>query len=503
MDLSGWDSPDPAEVHHPTSDSQWDEALTRYLGSLNDEPLRRCVEVARSLGAVTMVVETRYLDLDYRSEFSAHYSRQFPDIPDSAHRIHFFGKRLDSESLWRGADKSGYIGYVVVRPVSTGLVSRAMLPPPSDLADAVRTSVRETVNFFGQELNVCGVPFAQQDAQLGACAQAAAWMCHFASYLRGETARRVKADFSLHADASLEPHQSLPSQGLTVTQLSDLFRKFDLPAKFYSVGYLPSPGLPWQPPDPTSPDEDAAPGSWDHRIIPTSCRYLNSGYPVLIGTNDHAFILCGYRRTDHLHPNWIEFIRHDDQVGPYLAVDNVLNDFDARTNRAYGPWRTMHAPLPDKIWLSPEAAEKKGGVNLLGASGLMTQALGKQDSVESLADLIDQDCLALRTYTVRSNSFKTSLARRGLHENICREYSLGRLPRYIWVVEAIDRKRRKARQPCVIGEVALDATSSDHSPQILALNIHGVMWLEQTNGHFRFPIFSDLQPYISGGVGDP
>ena len=502
MDLSGWDEKDPAEVHHPTSDGEWDDALKRYLDSLNDAPLRRCVDVARSLGAATMVVETRYLDLDYRSEFSAYYSRQFADVPDSAHRIHFFGRQLNSESLWDSANQSDYIGYVVVRPVATGLVSRAMLPPPPDLANAVRTSVRENVNFFGQALTVCGVPFAQQDAQLGACAQAAAWMCHFASYLRGETARRVKADFSLHADASLEPHQSLPSRGLTVTQLSDLFRNFNLPAKYYSVGELPSPGLPWQPPDPTPPDTPVAPGTWDHRIIPTSCRYLNSGFPVLIGTNDHAFVLCGYQRKDQPQSNWIEFIRHDDQAGPYLTVNNVLDDFDARTNRAYGPWRTMHAPLPDKVWLSPEAAERKGGSHLLGASMQITQALPKQDSVTSLEDFINQDRLALKTYAVRSNSFKTSLAKRGLHENIRREYNLSRLPRYIWVVEAIDRQLRKAGQPCVIGEVALDATSSDHSPQILALNIHGVMWLEQTNGHIRFPIFSDPQPYISGGVGD-
>lgn len=503
MNLSGWDDPDPAEVHHPTSDGEWDEALKRYLGSLNDAPLRRCVEVARSLGATTMVVETRHLDLDYRSEFSAYYSRQFSDVPDSAHRIHFFGQQLNSESLWASANQSDYIGYVVVRPVATGLVSRAMLPPPPDLATAVRTSVKENVNFFGQALTVCGVPFAQQDAQLGACAQAAAWMCHFASYLRGETARRVKADFSLHADASLQPHQSLPSRGLTVTQLSDLFRNFNLPAKYYSVGELPSPGLPWQPPDPTPSAEDAEPGCWDYRIIPVSCRYLNSGIPVLIGTKDHAFILCGYRRTDQPQPNWIEFIRHDDQTGPYLTIDNVLQDIDSVTDRSYGPWRTIHAPVPEKIWLTPEAAERRGGWYLLGASEEIVQALDKRQSLDSLTELITQNRLSLRTYAIRSNDFKGSLATRGLSSNIRQEYCLSRLPRYIWIVEAIDRQLRKTNQPCVIGEAVLDATSSDHTPQILALHIHGVMWLQQTSGDIRFPIYGDPQPYVSGGIGDP
>ncbi|WP_211278727.1 hypothetical protein, partial [Mycobacterium lacus] len=159
------------------------------------------------------MVETRYLDIDYRSEFSAYYSRQFADVPDSAHRLHFFGRQLEPQSLWRLGNEHDYIGYVVVRPASTGLVSRALLPPPPDLASAVRTSVTEPVNFFGRQLEIRGVPFAQQDAQLGACAQAAAWMCHFAAYLRGDTARRTKADFSLKADASLHPSRALPSGG--------------------------------------------------------------------------------------------------------------------------------------------------------------------------------------------------------------------------------------------------------------------------------------------------
>jgi hypothetical protein len=64
VQLTDWNDPDPAEVHHPTTDAEWDAALSRYLGSLNDAPLRRCVEVARSHGAATLVVETRVTRTD-------------------------------------------------------------------------------------------------------------------------------------------------------------------------------------------------------------------------------------------------------------------------------------------------------------------------------------------------------------------------------------------------------------------------------------------------------
>lgn len=507
MRLQGWNDPDPAEVFHPTTDAEWDAALARYYGSLNDLPLRRCVEVARSLGAVTLVVETRYLDLDYRSEFSAYYSRQFADIPDTAHRLHFFGRRLTSRSLWRLAATSEYLGYAVIRPASTGLVSRALLPPPPDLASAVRTSVTERVNFFGQHLEVRGVPFAQQDAQLGACAQAAAWMCHFTAHLRGDTARRAKADFSLKADASLQPHRAMPSGGLTVVQLSELFRTFDLPAMYYLVGDLPGPGLPWQPPDPTPPPlPPGAPvpaaGTWDHRIVPVACRHLNSGHPVLIGTSNHAFILCGYRR-NQVHAGWIEFVRHDDQAGPYLFVQDVLNDVDPHSGKVYGPWRTMHVPVPEKLWLAPGAAEKKGGLFLLRASQQISALAGANPPFTPLQDLIAANRLALRTYATPSNNFKALINERGLPTRIRREYRLARLPRFVWVVEAIDRDRRAAGAPCVLGEAVLDATSSDHAPEEIALHVHGIMWLQQTSGKMRFPIIGDSTPYESGGVGTP
>src|SRR5579863_10690207 len=101
MDVSDWDSPDPADVFQPSSEAEWDAALSRYLGSVNDDPLRRCLQVARSLGAVTLVAETRYLDLDYRSEFSAYYSKQFGEIPDAAHRLHLFSERLTKRGMWR------------------------------------------------------------------------------------------------------------------------------------------------------------------------------------------------------------------------------------------------------------------------------------------------------------------------------------------------------------------------------------------------------------------
>jgi hypothetical protein len=495
MDLTNWTMPDPAEVHHPGTDEQWAEALSRYLGSHFPNPFLRCVDVARRLGAVTVVIETRYMDLDFRSEFSSFYSKQFADIPDSTHRLHFFKSHLTEKTMWNKARKQDYLGYIVVRPISTGLVSRALLPPPPKLRDAIRTAVTETVNLFGQDLEVTGVPFSQQDAQMGACAQAAAWMCHFSAHLRGEVPRRPRADFTLKAPVSLNPRRPFPSRGLTAMQLNELFRQFELPALHYEVGNLPSTKLAWQPADPVDGDPSS-----DHRIVAVACRHLNSGMPVLVGTQTHAFVLCGYRRTRRDGQSWIEFVRHDDQVGPYTLVSDVLHDVAPDSGRYYGAWSIMQVPMHEKIWLAPEVAELKGA-ELLAALSRQVSAAYPEKPFLDLDELIKKGRLRAHTYVIRSNQFKRHLADRGVSTNARRAYAFARLPRYIWVVEAIDKRLRDKDKPCVLGEAVLDATSPDEVPRVLAGHIHGAMGVQSTSGLRKDMVFGSFTPYRTGGSG--
>lgn len=77
MDLTDWESPNPGLLHVPSDDAEWDDVFARYTGTTNDGPLLRCIAVARENGAKSVVVETRYLGSDFRSEFAHFYSRTF------------------------------------------------------------------------------------------------------------------------------------------------------------------------------------------------------------------------------------------------------------------------------------------------------------------------------------------------------------------------------------------------------------------------------------------
>lgn len=502
MRLDRWEEPDPGELILLGGPADWDALKERYVGGFNaiNAPLDRCLEVARANGATTAIVETRYIDPDYRSEFSAYYSRVFRTVPDTAHRIHFFRAPLSKDQLWSLPDEAGYLGYITIRPIEHGQVGRTMLTPPPGLTDAVRTAVREEVTLFGQALFVTAAPFVQQDTQLDRCAHVAAWMCHYSAARRGDVARRPMASFSLQADASLSPGRVVPSEGLTVVQLADLFRVFDLPPRVYNIRQLPSTSIqsPTARPDPQPPNPDAHPGTWDSRFIGICCRYLNSGYPVLVGTQEHAFVLIGYAREPRDDgEDWIKFVRHDDQRGPYLWVDDVFND--VYEGYRYSPWECLIVPLPEKVWLPPEPAEGMGG--LLMHAAAQTIAAEVQDA-EVLTRLAGEDRLALRTYITPANRFKQELAGR-VDQVVLREYRLARWSRYIVVVEAVDRDRRARGDPCVLGEAVFDATSTDRSPEWLSLHVPGAVWIRPSTGGSRGPLRCAPDPYNTGGVGEP
>jgi nitroreductase len=498
VNLVEWDQPEPGELRLVADDADWAQLIEDYAG-LNDLPLTRCLEVARANGATSVVVETRYIDIDYRSEYSAFFARAFASHPDSARRLHFFRAPLAREQLWLLPSDAGYLGYVVIRPSPLGQIGRSMLAAPPGLDGAVMTAVDDVVTLFGQELTVRGAPFMQQDTQLGRCAHAAAWMCHYSAFRRGDTSRRPMGAFSLSADPSLGFGRPVPSEGLTVAQLLELMRVFDLPSRVYDVQHLPpssgTVGEPVPTEPPTGLDESIVP-YWDPRIIPVCCRYLNSGIPVLVGTTDHAFVLCGYRREARDgEPDWIRFVRHDDQRGPYRLVDDIFNDV-GEDGRRLSPWRYLIVPLPEKLWLPAEAAETSARPVL---EGLAMNALAQVPEAQHLLDLVEADELALRTYAVTANRFKQQVDGR-MDPAIVEAYRFARFSRYIWVVEAVERSRRRSgHQDYVIGEVIFDATSSELMPAPLAVHVPGVAVIARTAGSAA-TVRSGSGPYRSGSV---
>lgn len=415
-------------------------------GGAQPEVLRTVLSQAYDLGAQSAVLEYRYLDPDYRNEHSRFYSTTFRRYPSVAHRLHFFSEPLPPElmSATEAARFSNmdYLGYTVLRPVAGAPVGRTMLRPHEDIATHVTCQTQDTVHLLGERLTVTAAPFMAQDAQLSICAHADLWMIARYHHLRFGGPYVLPGDI---ADAAPQDVGRLtPSSGLSLYQISVAAARLGLPALVYGIH-----------PPPT--------GESPFRI---ACRYLNSGIPVIVGGDEHAFVLVGYERVNAGQPDErIHFFRHDDEVGPYGVVENYLFD-------DYSPWDYLVVPLPAKVYLSGEEAEIIGEEHLRQA--LEDHPSEKSD--ELLTRLYDPARpLSFRTTVIQSNDFKTSLDRRGVPEALAAIYRRMQMSRWIWVVELQDRTLRDDGNRFVLAEVVIDATDHVRDRHVLAYRVPGVI----------------------------
>jgi hypothetical protein len=461
--------------------SGWEDTLVARLAPDTPEkslgPLRKVMAVARMHGCRSIVLEHRYLDLDYRSEYTTFWSKRFEGRERVAQRMHFVRDEVHPGELHDlpEALRNSYIGYSVLRPTVLGPVGRTVLEPPPDFAGATLCLVRDEPSLFGNVLEVRGVPFCQQDGEVLICAHTAAWLCHYVAHGRNIIGRKTTAEIVNTPSVEGSRHRPVPSTGLTSEQLQGIFSTLGIPAFFYDVSDLPE-----LPAEPEPPPGDSRKIKRAHKlrlrrekILRVVCKYLNSGFPVVVLTENasaHAFTLVGWRQEGEQ----IVLLGCDDQVGPYEEIFDPIGKGPGHR----GMWKSLMIPLPEKVFLTGEAAET-------AAYGYVEVAVSGEGALEEDTDLSPGDAdlselssklaegwkgpVSVRTRLIEGRKYKALLERQDRSPGVLRVLRLGHLPHWVWVVEFHDRVARdggEAIEPCVLGEVVLDSTSHDDVPVI-------------------------------------
>lgn len=456
MRFLDWTPPEPARI----VDLRHQGALldlARYYEGSRPDVVHEVLGQAYSLGALTAVIEYRYLDPDYRSEHSRFYSTTFRRYPSVAHRIHFFAVPPPDE--WRDPERSldftslakDYLGFVVMRPLPGARVGRVALAPPATCEDDVTCVSTESVNVFGVPMSVRAAPFMAQDAQLGVCAHMTLWVAARHHHLAFGRAEFTAGDIASIVPTDLGLGRPAPSSGLTVDQVAAGCRALGLPALIYKCD---------------TPDDLPL----DERIPGIVCRYLNSGMPVIVAAGGrHAFTLVGYRRVNAGTPDErIHFIRQDDERGPYQVVTDFAHDH-------HGSWQWLIVPLPSKVFVPGEVAESLGKERLRDSAGRSTNS-DALTLYQETDPATKPRPVSFRSTVVRSNQFKASLKVRGYEPDIVALYRRLPMPRWIWVVEAIRRDERSKRIHAVMAEAVIDATDHSRDTHVLAWRVPGTLF---------------------------
>jgi hypothetical protein len=473
--LQGEPAPPPGLVVHtagdaatvfslsPRDESHWRYLLRRLTPGVAPKmrrPLRQVLSVARANGCQSVVLEHRYIDPDYRSEYSSFWSRRFDSKPDAAERLHFFARELNPDAIYNLQAADNYLGYAVLRPTVLGPLGRTVLQRPLTLANAQLTLVHEEPSLFGNSLPVSGVPFMQQDGELLRCAHTAAWLCHYVAANRNIIGRRPTGEIATLPPSWGTAHRELPSSGLTAEQMQAIFSALRLPAIFYDANDLAAvPGGSRERWDGDRPPRRAnywRRRDYRERMLRVVCKYLNSGFPVVVVAQDHAFTLVGWER----HNGKIRLIACDDQVGPYEVIDDPLGHRKL--------WKALMIPVPEKAFLSGEAAE----THALRVFRVQADRSALREEVPVLGsaslpnDVRPNGRFSLRSRLIEGRRYKQAVTAESRGAGVSRLFRFAQLPHWIWLVELQVRALRDAGQPCVIAEVVLGTTSHDDAPTI-------------------------------------
>lgn len=416
----------------------WD----RY-GGTNPAILNSVLSHASAVGARGVLAEHRYIDADYRSEHSRFYSTTFRRYPSITHRLHFFGEILDPGEVFDTSlpvqfDKFGYLGFSIVRPVEANAIGRTMMTPTTALRDFVSCRATERVNLFGTELEVEAAPFAAQDSQLSVCSHVSAWLCSYYHHLRFRAPRRLAAEIA--ASTPINRDRLVPSAAVSVSQLVHLLSDAGLPPVTYDLDNLPS----------------------GETVVSLACRYLDSEMPVVVGAGGHSFVLVGYRWVrDRAGRIRVQFIRQDDERGAYQIVESI--DFDR-----YTPWRHLVIPLPEKVYMSGEGAQKLG-------QSKIEKALSdsSEPSCQAVLDDLSAGDLTYKASVHLSNEVKRWMTKRS--PGIAAAYCWLQLPKWVWVIELVSKSDWHTNSPSVVAEALVDATGHAQDERVLGWRIPGAV----------------------------
>jgi hypothetical protein len=402
--------------------------------------LRSALDNAFVCGAQTVVVETRYTDMDYRDEYARYYSMTFRNYSSVAHRLHFFAdpppKDITNPKVAASFAGLTYLGYAVIRPVTGAPVGRTLLRPPEDLLRWVTCTAPDEANLFGTSYEVQAAPFMSGDAQLGVCAHAAGWMAAYYHRLRYGSPRWLPSDIAQAALSEFGIRRLDPTAGLTAGQLTEALRRLGMSP----LVYLP---------------ENMRRGETLDKV---ARRYLDSALPVLVGTQDHAFILVGYRPRPG-RSRTVDFICNDDAVGPYQM----------RPVGQPGEWRFLIVPLPPELYVPGERAEP------LGIARLQKELTDRREDAAIHAMRTRLEGIEFITSAIPSNDFKRYLGNRGAPNDVISGYGRIGMPRWIWVIEAIEREAFLQGKPCVLAEALIDCTDHSSDMRTLAWRVPGLL----------------------------
>ena len=401
-----------------------------------------------------VVIEYPYVDKVYRDSYYSYFASKHNAYARDCIRISFFSAEISHEQF-RTADgeehlKETFRGYLVIRPTFSCPIGRSLLDKRAFVEDDfVLCNYQGNVAINGVKLEVNGFPHSSQDAESISCAETTIWsiMEYF-----GNRYPDYKPTYPSHIIDTISKFSNqrlLPSNGLTVDQISFALKEFGFGTNIYAR------------------DE-----AYDEEIENIIAYYIESGIPVIavIGNNiaSHAIVIIGHdmdlaidfekvkKRPINSAAKTIEYIDYtdipkkylvnDDNLAPYRKINlsNPAEHYEGKADFEGFVIKSVVVPLYKKIYLEVNKAKE-----------LALAIVSDTDFGFTF-----QSGFVFRFFLTSSRSFKEHISRMPDLDAKQKDYLiLTCMPKFIWCAEFY--KQADFQHNIVSGLVVIDATEAN------------------------------------------
>ena len=190
---------------------------------------------------LTIIIEDGYVDKVYRDSYYHYYSTKLRNYHRNCLRLSFVATSVDYKNLFSDLNElnkleSGYLGFMVLRPVYPGCVGRTAISPQA-LKNAKNllvclAPIRSTV--LGIHTMVQAFPHSSQDAEMMTCAETSIWamMEYFGNKYPEYTPILPSKILKILENKSDE--RQIPSHGLTYLNISYALKSQGFGCKVYA-----------------------------------------------------------------------------------------------------------------------------------------------------------------------------------------------------------------------------------------------------------------------------
>lgn len=496
---------------------------------ITSQPLKQILLLIKELGCKSIIIEDKYVDIDYRSEYSRIYCKMFRRYEGTCTRLHFFRNRFTSINDFIKEDKPEYLGFSILRPVDIGRVGRTVISSPfkNPNNDYVLCKSDFKTHVLGRELTVSGSPFIQQESMAMECARASVWTASYYMHnefghqrvLPGNLVENIEQLAGMSGGGS--SGRIYPAEGLTPNQMLSMLG---------NIGFAPI----------NLNKNEFTDYAWDP--VSLAYPYIESQIPVILTMPQHAITCIGHTfepnpQLPHIAKKpyvinskfWVNgLIVQDDAAGPYRIMPTkkyskkyVKLYKDHLPNNSANIYTTddidgIIIPLPEKIYLGGEHVFNNAFTLLDDKEFITTikaDTKNNKYALEFLNSLEDaKNPVVVRPYFCMAKSYKKyltklcadskNISKQGLiNKSIALEYAHLDMSKYIWVAElttAARLSKSKEKERTIMGEIIYDSTSHRNDPfSWLAIHLPGVLYLQtdSTKRQFKKKVISEDVPY--------